>query len=1022
MKYPSYGLGTRLLSIDSGQNKAVLKDVGRAAFWSPDGKLLAAAGNDMKTPLLFHADGRLARSWGSGKSEIARFAWSSDGRWLAATQSDKTIRFWEVTKEGASYQIGPYADLNTAGLCWLPNSSSLAFNDMKAGWQLWDVEQRKPVKEPKRWPYQTVVFAPDGLRMAVTDGPTSPVTLREIATGKELGKRRTGIGSRSTPIVWAPDGQLIALQEGRQIELWDPADFRRVRTLDGLCLPYVEANAWSPDGKVMAGFAEATVTIWETDTGRRRGVLVPGADGLTISADGHYRGGPQVERQIVMVVHKDDGSSEVLEPAEFERKYRWKNDPDRVHLLQPLPPPLVTPEGAPLSPLALVPRPAEVKGVRSWTVETVNPRGNTHALAMRPDGKQVAVSSADGIIRIWALESGHLVRMLNHGSNVVWLSWSPDGKMLVSSSHLSPGRIWDVQSGRLLRFLPPRVAATSWSPDSRMIAMVEGGYTLQLWDVARWKIVRTQRFPTVVGALERVAPVWSPDSHTLALPSDKAIRLWDVQKGKELRSLEGHTGEVLSISWSPDGKQLASSAKGDSNLRIWDAASGKGIYAFQFRNVTGNVAWSPDGKALAIGTQSPHSLYDPNTGKQIVRLSFSGGQNSYRVAWTSDARQVVVSGSDGTQVLDASNGQLLQTLGTGAGSIHAAEWSPDGHTLAVGQSIPKFPGGALSLFDLQSNRLRWPTIQDAGLVVAWSPDGKQIVAQHKAETLLLRNTLTGEELRTLEGNVVAGSVYTQALAWSPDGAKVAAGVGKRILVWSAETGKQIWRSEELPGKVSALAWSPDSGQLVSGTGEGPNAVCIWDGKTGQRLQQVVPNGPTSVKAVAWSPDGRTVAAGRNDDLFLIDAGNGQVRGKIAAGLYELSVLQWSSDGQRLSALVRGELRTWDVATGKLLRSVVTQHTPVSFSRDSRWLAHWKGPEVRLWDVANGRARGVLLPGEEYEQLAVGPEGHFTGSPRVERSVRIVLQKADGSSETLPIDEFERRYGWKNQPDQARVRD
>ena len=65
-------------------------------------------------------------------------------------------------------------------------------------------------------------------------------------------------------------------------------------------------------------------------------------------------------RGIVMVVQKDDGTQEVLEPADFEQKHGWKNDPSKVHLLRPLLRRRCSEPGQPMGPLALVLQPAEL--------------------------------------------------------------------------------------------------------------------------------------------------------------------------------------------------------------------------------------------------------------------------------------------------------------------------------------------------------------------------------------------------------------------------------------------------------------------------------------------------------------------------------------------------------------------------------------------------------------------------------------------------------------------------------------
>ena len=93
------------------------------------------------------------------------------------------------------------------------------------------------------------------------------------------------------------------------------------------------------DGKLVAGLNGERLFVWETDTGRQRGILVLGRrnNALTVAPDGHYTGNENTESGIAMVVEKEDGTQELLEPAEFKRKYGFKNDPNKVHLLQAMP-------------------------------------------------------------------------------------------------------------------------------------------------------------------------------------------------------------------------------------------------------------------------------------------------------------------------------------------------------------------------------------------------------------------------------------------------------------------------------------------------------------------------------------------------------------------------------------------------------------------------------------------------------------------------------------------------------------
>ena len=104
------------------------------------------------------------------------------------------------------------------------------------------------------------------------------------------------------------------------------------------------------------------------------------------------------------------------------------------------------------------------------------------------------------------------------------------------------------------------------------------------------------------------ACAWSPDGQRLASASDdKTVRLWEPESGREIRSLNAHTGWVRACAWSPDGQRLAS-ASSDKTVRLWDPETGREIHRFDLPSTPQSVAFNPAGTLLAAALRNGTSI------------------------------------------------------------------------------------------------------------------------------------------------------------------------------------------------------------------------------------------------------------------------------------------------------------------------------------------------------------------------------------------------------------------------------
>jgi WD40 repeat protein len=764
---------TILSSLDTGQVAAVFKEAGEALAWSKDSKWLATTGPDHAL-LVWSADSKIRRSFLGHRGIITSAACSPDGKTFATTGSDKRVVLWHGDSSQNRIELGPFAG-STDRVFWLPDGRQIGFHEEGVGWRLWDVQRNIPSAiDPKHWDENgCFLIAPDG-RSVLTALPNAPFRLRDLATGNDSGKPDSACkwwadGARPA---WSSDGRVFALATSQAtVELWRGDLRRRLRTLKSTAGYVRNFLGFTPDGKLLTGLAGERLHVWETDTGRLRGILLLGEhnNGLTIAADGHYTGNEQVERGIVVVVQKDDGTQEVLEPADFEKKYGWKNEPDKVHLLQPLPPSPYPLPGQPMGSNALVREPAELPDAVSWTIETVNSRAKVQAVAYRPDGKLLATGGDDGVIRIWDRAEGKLIRMLI-GDPVESLAWSADGKLL-SSDYKGAVRQWEADTGRPLgRIVEPLKPAmtTARSPDGKQTATTEEhGVGVYLSDAAG---KRTHTLSESIGGGWLNAVAWSLDGRSLAIgyifSPEYSLHVLDAATGRRL-ALAG-TGYIRTGSWSPDGKTFAAIGR-DTNVYLLNADSGRDV-----RKLDGPLnasealtstalSWSSNGKRLACGGAASLHVWSVESGKQL---------------WSQDKRSL------------------------------ALAWSPDGRRLAATDNTDK---GAVRLWDAESGKLlhQYPLSAEGGL--AWSPDGKTLAAlpiNGRPEGLLIDAETGSVRLKLKDGVSATCSVH-----WSADAKSFTTVCWPGLLrVWDATDGR-VRHTAQVAGAlggVQSAVWSPDS--------------------------------------------------------------------------------------------------------------------------------------------------------------------------------------------------------------------
>jgi WD40 repeat protein len=651
----------------------------RSVAFSPDGKILASSA-DGGSVILWDVATRKPIGQPLMGSDVT---FSPDGKILASNNCAKSddkgnciqgeIILWDVpamliTSVAASKPIGqPLTQSGrVASMAFSPDGKTLASGGADGSITLWDVASHRPIGQPlmghKNIVY-SVAFEPGG-KILASGSADKTIILWDVATQQPIGQPltgNTGNTSSTNGLVFSPDGKTLASGSASYaILLWDVATRNPIGELPMGGTDWVNCLAFSPDGKTLAsGSSNNSIIMWDVATRQRVGQLT-GHSGIissiAFSSDGKTFAAGSKDKSISL----------------------W-----------------------------------DVSSVLDTNIARRQPIGQTlpgHAInsaVFSPDGKTLASASGDKSVILWDMSTRQIIEQPLTGHGIMSVDFSPDGKTLVfggcgttnEKGDCIQGEVilWDVAAheliGQPLTEHTDTVRSVAFSPDGKIIASAGEDSSIILWDVSAMlntSVATRKSIGTLTGLNGTVySVIFSPDGKTLVSSSDdKSIFLWDVSTMLNTsvathqpigQPLTGHTSKVLSLTFSPDGKVLASGSA-DKTIILWDIASRQPIG----QPLTGHIeaikslSFSPDGKTLVSGSKdSSLILWDVVT-RQPIGQPLTGHTNVVdTVAFSPDGKTIASGSKDGSLILWNVDLQswLERSCQRGGRNFTRAEWS-----------------------------------------------------------------------------------------------------------------------------------------------------------------------------------------------------------------------------------------------------------------------------------------------------------------------------------------------------------
>jgi len=640
--------------------------------FSPDGRYILSSSYDGVIKLWNKETGREIRTFSGytdGMVDLVKAIFSPSGNQILSYSMNRDIddsyysiiKLWDITTGNEIRNFtGGHSDI-VMDIIFTPNGNQFLSCSRDGTIKLWDIYTGRIIRmfSGHQDTVMTIAFVSEEERprdeqrprLDEAGQPTAQPTIRygrqiisgstdgtikiwDLNSGREL--RTFSLRQDKIPKKFSPDGRLVILspydrrEDDQSIIIWDIQRGREIRTFSEQTGFYSSVE-FSPDGiQLITGstttdfntvfdengffnnsiiFSDIFIKLWDIETGRilktfagHSYLFYP----ITFNSDGNQilsSSDDKIKLWDVATgneIRTYSGNSNSVRSVAFSS--------DGKHLLSGSFDGIINKWDV-----------EEGREIRNFNTNIIHNYYWLFSVAFSRDGRRVISGLSNGTIKLFDTNTGQELRTFSgHSEEVTSVAFNPDGTQIASCSKDGTIKIWDTETGREIRTFPDQYCYSSivFTPNGKHIfngryimdietgnknftaegnedviainndgsqilytslreSAVRDGRNIILIDMVSWTM---RTFDGHSGTVLSVA--FSPDGKQIVSGSlDRTIKLWDAETGNEIRTFSGHTSHVFSVSFSPDGRQILS-CSADGTIRLWDVLTGREIAQF----------------------------------------------------------------------------------------------------------------------------------------------------------------------------------------------------------------------------------------------------------------------------------------------------------------------------------------------------------------------------------------------------------------------------------------------------------